>query len=319
MTGRAESGGMFERFTDGARNAVVLARMEALVLRHPYIGTEHLLLGLTLEQEGLAARILASLGITAERVREQVVRIVTTPNQVSSEQIPFTPHAKRVLELALREGLRFGTNQIATEHILLALLGDGDGGAVGILVALEVEAETIRAQLLSRLVDPRSEPGLETRPGRATRHPVDQSWFGALGAHVNMLAQEIRRDLDRDPDPGDLLIALARAPHTLVAAALDELGVDPAALPAAVQRARAKVADADRELPRRILEVTQEKERAIEARDLQRADRLRDQERELTRRQRAREDAVLLPEVLTEIRRSLHIQDQRGSQPPHAS
>jgi Clp amino terminal domain, pathogenicity island component len=319
LTGRAESGDMFERFTDGARNAVVLARMEALVLRHPYIGTEHLLLGLTLEQEGLAARVLASLGITAERVREHVVRIVSTANQVSSEQIPFTPHAKRVLELALREGLRFGTNQIATEHILLGLLGEEDGGAVGILVELEVEDETIRTQLVSRLVDPRSEPGLDTRPGRATRHPVDQSWFGALGAHVNMLAKEIRRDLDRDPDPGDLLIALARAPNTLVAAALAELGVDCAALIGAVARARAKVADADRELPQRILEVTREKDRAIEARDLQQADRLREQERDLTRRQRARDDAVLLPEVLTEIRRSLHIQDQRGSQPPHAS
>jgi hypothetical protein len=158
---------MFERFTDGARNAVVLARMEALVLRHPYIGTEHLLLGLTLEQEGLAARVLASLGITAERVREQVVRIVSTANQVSSEQIPFTPHAKRVLELALREGLNFGTNQIATEHILLGLLGDEDGGAVGILIELEVDAETIRTQLLSRLVDLSSEPGLDT--GRVAR------------------------------------------------------------------------------------------------------------------------------------------------------
>jgi ATP-dependent Clp protease ATP-binding subunit ClpA len=319
LTGRAESIDMFERFTDGARNAVVLARMEALVLRHPYIGTEHLLLGITIEQEGLAARVLASLGITAERVREQVVRIVTTPNQVSSEQIPFTPHAKRVLELALREGLRLGTNQIGTEHILLGLLGEEDGGAVGILVELEVDAETIHAQLLSRLVDLRSEPGLETRPGRATRHPVDQSWFGALGAHVNMLAKEIRRDLERDPDPGDLLIALAGAPHTLVAAALGELGVDPAALPAAVQRARAKIADADRELPQQILEVTQEKERAIEAREFEEADRLREQQRDLTRRQRARDDAVLLPEVLREIRRSLHIEDQRGSQPPHAT
>jgi ATP-dependent Clp protease ATP-binding subunit ClpA len=252
-------------------------------------------------------------------VREQVIRIVGTADQVSSEQIPFTLRAKRVLELALREGLRFGTNQIGTEHILLGLLGDEDDGAVGILVELEVEAETIRAQLLSRLVDPSSEPGLDTRPGRATRYPVDQSWFGALGAHVNMLAQEIRRDLERDPDPGDLLIALARAPHTLVAAALDELGLDPAALPAAVKRARAKVADTDRELPQRILEVTREKERAIEAREFEQADRLREQERDLTRRQRAREDAVLLPEVLTQIRRSLHIQDQRGSLPPHAS
>jgi hypothetical protein len=310
---------MFERFTDGARNAVVLARMEALVLRHPYIGTEHLLLGLTLEQEGLAARVLASLGITAERVREQVLRILSTANRVSSEQIPFTPHAKRVLELALREGLRFGTNQIATEHVLLGLLGDEDGGAVGILVELEVEAETIRAQLLSRLVDPRSEPGLDTRPGRATRHPVDQCWFGALGAHVNMLAKEIRRDLERDPDPGDLVIALARAPNTLVAAALEELGVDPAGLPAVVDRARAEVADADRELPQRILEVTLEKKRAIEAREFEQADRLREQQRDLTRRQRARDDAVLLPEVLTEIRRSLHIPDQRGSLPPYAS
>jgi UvrB/uvrC motif len=131
--------------------------------------------------------------------------------------------------------------------------------------------------------------------------------------------QEIRRDLGRDPDPGDLLAAAARAPNTLVAAALGELGVDSAGLPGAVERARAEVAEADRELPQRILEVTREKERAIEAREFEQADRLRDQERDLTRRQRAREDAVLLPEVLTEIRRSLHIQHQTGSLPPHAT
>ena|ERR1700722_14707341 len=123
----------------------------------------------------------------------------------------------------------------------------------------------------------------------------------------------------RDPDPGDLLIALAHAAHPLIPAALYELGVDSAALPAAIERARAEVADAYRELPQRILEVTQAKERAIEARESEQADRLREQERDLTPRQRVREDAVLLPEVLTEIRRSLHIQDQRDGQPPDPS
>src|SRR2546423_1637683 len=113
---------MFERFTERARQVVVLAQEEARILKHNYIGTEHILLGLLREEEGLAARVLESLDITVERVRAQVVRIVGSGEEVTSGQIPFTPRAKKVLELALREALSLGHNYIGTEHILLGLV-----------------------------------------------------------------------------------------------------------------------------------------------------------------------------------------------------
>src|ERR687885_250535 len=113
---------MFERFTERARQVVVLAQEEARTLKHNYIGTEHILLGLLREEEGLAARVLESLDITVERVRAQVVRIVGSGEEVTSGQIPFTPRAKKVLELALREALSLGHNYIGTEHILLGLV-----------------------------------------------------------------------------------------------------------------------------------------------------------------------------------------------------
>src|SRR5207302_510938 len=112
---------MFERFTERARQVVVLAQEEARTLKHNYIGTEHILLGLLREEEGLAARVLESLDITVERVRAQVVRIVGSGEEVTSGQIPFTPRAKKVLELALREALSLGHNYIGTERILQIL------------------------------------------------------------------------------------------------------------------------------------------------------------------------------------------------------
>ncbi len=112
---------MFERFTEQARQVVVLAQEEARTLRHDYIGTEHLLLGLLREENGLAARACASLNIDVERVRAQVVGIVGPRDEVASGQLPFTPRAKKVLELALREALSLGHNYIGTEHVLLGL------------------------------------------------------------------------------------------------------------------------------------------------------------------------------------------------------
>src|ERR687889_572717 len=122
---------MFERFTERARQVVVLAQEEARTLKHNYIGTEHILLGLLREEEGLAARVLESLDITVERVRAQVVRIVGSGEEVTSGQIPFTPRAKKVLELALREALSLGHNYIGTEHILLGLVRENEGVAAG--------------------------------------------------------------------------------------------------------------------------------------------------------------------------------------------
>src|SRR6187551_2831084 len=117
---------MFERFTERARQVVVLAQEEARTLKHNYIGTEHILLGLLREEEGLAARVLESLDITVERVRAQVVRIVGSGEEVTSGQIPFTPRAKKVLELALREALSLGHNYIGAARILLDFDADSE-------------------------------------------------------------------------------------------------------------------------------------------------------------------------------------------------
>ena len=124
---------MFERFTDRARRVVVLAQEEARMLNHNYIGTEHILLGLIHEGEGVAAKALESLGISLEAVRQQVEEIIGQGQQAPSGHIPFTPRAKKVLELSLREALQLGHNYIGTEHILLGLIREGDGVAVKIL------------------------------------------------------------------------------------------------------------------------------------------------------------------------------------------
>src|SRR6187401_1693519 len=150
---------MFERFTERARQVVVLAQEEARTLKHNYIGTEHILLGLLREEEGLAARVLESLDITVERVRAQVVRIVGSGEEVTSGQIPFTPRAKKVLELALREALSLGHNYIGTEHILLGLVRENEGVAARILLDFDADSEKIRNEVIRMLSGPGGRQG----------------------------------------------------------------------------------------------------------------------------------------------------------------
>ena len=145
---------LFERFTERARQVVVLAQEEARTLKHNYIGTEHILLGLLREEEGLAARVLESLDITVERVRSQVVRIVGSGEEVTSGQIPFTPRAKKVLELALREALSLGHNYIGTEHILLGLVRENEGVAARILLDFDADSDKIRNEVIRMLSGP---------------------------------------------------------------------------------------------------------------------------------------------------------------------
>ncbi len=145
---------MFERFTERARQVVVLAQDEARALKHNYIGTEHILLGLLREEEGLAARVLESLDITVEEVRAQVARIVGQGDEVTTGQIPFTPRAKKVLELALREALSLGHNYIGTEHILLGLVRENEGVAARILLDFDADAEKIRNEIIRMLSGP---------------------------------------------------------------------------------------------------------------------------------------------------------------------
>ena len=145
---------MFERFTERARQVVVLAQDEARALKHNYIGTEHILLGLLREEEGLAARVLDSLDITVEDVRANVARIVGQGEEVTTGQIPFTPRAKKVLELALREALSLGHNYIGTEHILLGLVRENEGVAARILLDFDADAEKIRNEIIRMLSGP---------------------------------------------------------------------------------------------------------------------------------------------------------------------
>jgi ATP-dependent Clp protease ATP-binding subunit ClpC len=163
---------VFERFTERAKQVVVLAQEEARALKHNYIGTEHILLGLLREEEGLAARVLESLDVTVEEVRAQVARIIGPGDEpIVSGQIPFTPRAKKVLELSLREALSLKHNYIGTEHILLGLVRENEGVAARILLDFDADAENIRNEIMSVLSGPGG-PGLvhtETVEHRAVR------------------------------------------------------------------------------------------------------------------------------------------------------
>src|SRR5436309_7429767 len=185
---------MFERFTERARQVVVLAQEEARTLKHNYIGTEHILLGLLREEEGLAARVLESLDITVERVRAQVVRIVGSGEEVTSGQIPFTPRAKKVLELALREALSLGHNYIGTEHILLGLVRENEGVAARILLDFDADSEKIRNEVIRMLSGPGGRrqgagAGAAQGEGKKSSKLLDQ-----FGRNLTRLAAESKLD-----------------------------------------------------------------------------------------------------------------------------
>jgi ATP-dependent Clp protease ATP-binding subunit ClpC len=183
---------LFERFTERARQVVVLAQDEARALKHNYIGTEHILLGLLREEEGLAARVLESLDITVEEVRAQIARIVGQGDEVTTGQIPFTPRAKKVLELALREALSLGHNYIGTEHILLGLVRENEGVAARILLDFDADAEKIRNEIIRMLSGPgRRQQGGGGAPGEKakTSKLLDQ-----FGRNLTKLAAEGKLD-----------------------------------------------------------------------------------------------------------------------------
>ena len=142
---------MFEKFTDKARRVVVLAQEEAKMLNHNYIGTEHLLLGLIHEGEGVAAKALEALNISLESVREQVQEIIGQGQTPPTGHIPFTPRAKKVLELSLREALQLGHSYIGTEHLLLGLIREGEGVAAQVLTKLGADTNKVRQQVVQLL------------------------------------------------------------------------------------------------------------------------------------------------------------------------
>jgi ATP-dependent Clp protease ATP-binding subunit ClpC len=173
---------VFERFTERARQVVVLAQAEALALKHNYIGTEHILLGLLREEEGLGARVLESFDITLRDARAQVERIVGQGDEVTAGQIPFTPRAKKVLELALRESLSLGHNYVGTEHILLGIVRENEGVAARILLDY-ADAEEIRTEIIRML----SGPG--RRLGDGSEKPTSST--GTIYAHDVRLRRRV--------------------------------------------------------------------------------------------------------------------------------
>ena len=184
---------MFERFTDRARRVVVLAQEEARMLNHNYIGTEHILLGLIHEGEGVAAKGLESLGISLEGVRSQVEEIIGQGQQAPSGHIPFTPRAKKVLELSLREALQLGHNYIGTEHILLGLIREGEGVAAQVLVKLGADLNRVRQQVIQLLS---GYQGKETvsQGGPAEGTPSTSLVLDQFGRNLTAAAREGKLD-----------------------------------------------------------------------------------------------------------------------------
>ena len=184
---------MFERFTDRARRVVVLAQEEARMLNHNYIGTEHILLGLIHEGEGVAAKGLESLGISLEGVRAQVEEIIGQGQQAPSGHIPFTPRAKKVLELSLREALQLGHNYIGTEHILLGLIREGEGVAAQVLVKLGADLNRVRQQVIQLLSGYQGKEAV-TQGGPAEGTPSTSLVLDQFGRNLTQAAREGKLD-----------------------------------------------------------------------------------------------------------------------------
>jgi ATP-dependent Clp protease ATP-binding subunit ClpA len=200
---------MFERFTDRARRAVALAQDEAKRLNHNYIGTEHILLGLIHEGEGVAAKALESLGISLDAVRQQVEEIIGQGQQAPSGHIPFTPRAKKVLELSLRESKQLGHNYIGTEHILLGLIREGDGVAAQVLVKLGADLNRVRQQVIQLLQGYQGEePWLARRPPEEGVPATEaQARLGTIEARltaIEVLLAAVEQRVGIRPDTADL-------------------------------------------------------------------------------------------------------------------
>jgi ATP-dependent Clp protease ATP-binding subunit ClpA len=191
---------MFERFTDRARRVVVLAQEEARMLNHNYIGTEHILIGLVREDGGMAGGGLESLGINVDAVRQRVKEMIGIGEQAPSGHVPFTPRAKKVLELSLRESLQLGHGYIGTEHIMLGLIREGDGVAAQVLVLLGADLNQLRQQVLQGLQGFQGEDELGIR---VVQRPGLLSRIDALEERLSILERRVGtrldlRDLDRE-------------------------------------------------------------------------------------------------------------------------
>jgi ATP-dependent Clp protease ATP-binding subunit ClpC len=215
---------MFERFTDRARRVVVLAQDEARMLSHNYIGTEHILLGLVHEGDGVAAQALKAMGISLASVRQQVEEIIGHGHDTPSGHIPFTPRAKKVLELSLREALQIGHNYIGTEHILLGLIREGNGVAAQVLTRLGADLDRVRHEVLQQLRGYQGDdaPGImgaarrSGRAGRRERRLLAQL-FGRVGSMDSRLSA-VEQRVGTGPDASELDQEIEQARHDKEAA-----------------------------------------------------------------------------------------------------
>jgi hypothetical protein len=218
---------MFGRFTDEARRVLDLAQEAARTLNHNRIGTEHILLGLVHEREGIAAKALESLGISLQAVHQQVEQITGQGQDMPSRHAQYTLRAKKALDLSMREALQLGHHHIGTEHILLGLLRESDGPAAQVLTELGADLSLVRQQVIQLLGDPEEEAGPETTPAAARPGPVGgSSGEGGQGAESRMLAEILSRIEAMDsrlsaveqhmgigPDVRDLDLQIAAARH----------------------------------------------------------------------------------------------------------
>ncbi|MEV4179146.1 Clp protease N-terminal domain-containing protein, partial [Nonomuraea sp. NPDC049709] len=202
---------MFEKFTDQARHAVVLAQQEARTLNHNFIGTEHILLGLLHEGEGLAAKALGSLGVSLEGVRRQVEEIIGQGRPAESEHIPFTLRAKKVLELSVREALQLGHDHIGTEHILLGLIREGEGVATQVLVKLEADPGRVRDWILQSLSGGTNEQSAAPMAFQEAPRPTS-AMLDQFGRNLTQAARDSRLDpvIGREKEIERLMQVLSR-------------------------------------------------------------------------------------------------------------
>jgi ATP-dependent Clp protease ATP-binding subunit ClpA len=288
-TGQAEKGaGMFERFSDRARQVVVLAQEEARALGHDYIGTEHLLLGLVSDGEGPAAHVLASLEITVVAVREKVEEVVGRGQGTPSGHLPFTPGAKRSLQLALSEALQLSDDYIGTEHLLLGLIREAEGPAALVLTGFGADYGRVRTQVTAMLQERRREREAAPAAGLA-----DQADRASAAIQSQVLPRVLPQVLSRlDSIEGRL---------------------------AALERRVGAVPDTS-DLDERIAQVRADKESAIDAQDFETAAALRGTEKKLLaqRASRQREWASKhadVPSLTVELERLRDLLRQHGIEP----
>jgi ATP-dependent Clp protease ATP-binding subunit ClpC len=255
---------MFERFTDRARRVIVLAQEEARMLEHNYIGTEHLLLGLIHEGEGVAAKALRALDVDLDTLRREVEALVGRGEQPAQGHIPFTPQAKKVLELALRESVALGHDYIGTEHLLLGLVREGEGPAAQVLQQRGIELNTVRQQVIRLL------HGHQVGAGRRGRRAA-VARSGDEGATLEEISLQLR-------------VLGAR-----LTAIEERLGIEESP-----ERQQLRRVDAE------IARLRRQKESAIDEQDFERAARLRDLEKQMLSDRRAAEHMWLVAERIKE-------------------